>query len=278
MPHRQHNYESCSKHSNQKFQLHAFRYNNVLLFLALLFAGFTIMSVVWHASNKKEADNMVLHLLAVAVCVCIIQIAFVSHAFLDLNNFVYHVLKTPVFQNILQRIGLSVEHFGLLGVSSIKPFPSLSGAINKSALSGLGSAPAVSMSSLSTSPVSSPAMQFDPSTGKLAALSTVPFVTEDVLNQYKLLDSFIGPVKNVYNTYNRTVETSFKRIYDKLSPYISQSANLEGLYQEYLRNPNATNGAALTNNYSSLKSLLDKITPIQNSLVNIMKTIGPVLM
>ena len=121
-------------------------------------------------------------------------------------------------------------------------------------------------------------MQFDSSTGTLVPLSTVPFVTEDVLNQYKLLDSFIGPVKNVYNTYNRTVETSFKRIYDKLSPYISQSANLEGLYQEYLRNPNATNGAALTNNYSSLKSLLDKITPIQNSLVNIMKTIGPVLM
>ena len=195
MPHRQHNFDSCSKHHNQKFQLHAFRYNNVLLFLALLFAGFTIMSVVWHASNKKEADNMVLHLLAVAVCVCIIQIAFVSHAFLDLNNFVYHVLKTPVFQNILQRIGLSVEHFGLLGVSAVKPFRSLSTGISNSALSSLGSAPAVSMSSLSTSPVSSPAMQFDPSTGTLAALSTVPFVTEDVLNQYKLLDSFIGPVK-----------------------------------------------------------------------------------
>ena len=276
MPHRQHNYESCSKHSNQKFQLHAFRYNNVLLFLALLFAGFTIMSVVWHASNKKEADNMVLHLLAVAVCVCIIQIAFVSHAFLDLNNFVYHVLKTPVFQNILQRIGLSVEHFGLLGVSSVKPFHSLSNAISKSTMSGPASA--VLMSSLSTAPGSTPAMQFNPSTGTLAPLSTVPFVTEDVLNQYKLLDSYIGPVKNVYNTYNRTVEKSFKRIYDKLSPYINQSANLEGLYQEYLRNPNATTGAALTNNYSSLKSLLDKITPIQSNLINFMNTLRPVLM
>jgi hypothetical protein len=216
------------------------------------------MSVVWHASNKKEADNMVLHLLAVAVCVCIIQIAFVSHAFLDLNNFVYHVLKTPVFQNILQRIGLSVEHFGLLGVSSIKPFPSLSGA--------------------TTSPVSAPAMQFDLSTGTMVPVKNVPFVADDILNQYKLLDSYIGPVKNVYNTYNRTVETSFKRIYDKLSPYINQSANLEALYQEYLRNPNATTGAALTDNYSSLKSLLDKITPIQSSLSNIVKTIVPVLM
>ena len=141
----------CSKHRYENFELHAFRYNNIFLFLSLLFAGFTILSVLWKVSDKKEGDNVVLHLLTIAVCVCIIQIAFVSHAFLDLNNFIYNVLRTPLFQKILRRIGILVENFGDDSSNSVAPVSvsSLSNSVAPVSVSSLSNSVApVSVSSL----------------------------------------------------------------------------------------------------------------------------------
>ena len=265
-------YNLCSKHREQKFEIHAFRYNNIVLFFSLLFAGFTILSVLWHVSNKKEGDNVVLHLLAVAVCVCIIQIAFVSHAFLDLNNFFYNIIKTPLFQNILRRIGISVENFGVGSFSSVIP-----ASVSLPVSSPASSVQPVSLSSLTklAAPVSNAITAAVP----LSYLGGMQkYVSDDVLNQYKLLDSYVAPVKYFYNTYNKSMENSLMKIYQKLSPYITKSADLESLYQNYLQNPNATNGAALTSNYSSVTDLLNKITPLTNSFSNIVKTIGPIFL
>ena len=271
--HQHHNL--CSKHREQKFEIHAFRYNNIVLFFSLLFAGFTILSVLWHVSNKKEGDNVVLHLLAVAVCVCIIQIAFVSHAFLDLNNFFYNIIKTPLFQNILRRIGISVENFGVGSFSSVIPAPV---SVSLPVSSPASSVQPVSLSSLTklAAPVSNAITAAVP----LSSIGGMQkYVSDDVLNQYKLLDSYVAPVKQFYNTYNSSMnETSLMKIYQKLSPYITKSADLESLYQNYLQNPNATNGAALTSNDSSVTDLLNQVTPLTNSFSNIVKTIGPIFL
>ena len=105
-----------------------------------------------------------------------------------------------------------------------------------------------------------------------AGTSTNNLISQTVLDQYKLFDTYYQIVNTIINNYNPKVQQTISGIYNAVLPVINKLQSLDTVYQAYLNNPNTTTAKALSDNSTSLQNVINTLNPIILNFQNLIKT------